>query len=81
MNDDKLVRCFTEALGISQGIVNDELAYRSIPEWDSVGHMAMIAALENEFDVMLDTDDIIAMSDFGKAKSILTKYGVAFGAA
>jgi len=80
MNENRLVRCFTESLGVSENIVNDQLAYRAIPEWDSVGHMAMITALENEFDVMLDTDDIIAMSDFGKAKSILTKYGVTFDA-
>lgn len=76
--NEKLIYCFTEALGIDSNIVNDELAYRSIAEWDSVAHMALIAVLETEFDVMLDTNDIIDMSSVGKAKLILTKYGVSF---
>jgi acyl carrier protein len=58
---EKLVNCFAEALGIDSSVVNDDLAYRSIPEWDSVAHMALIAVLESEFDVMMDTNDIIDM--------------------
>lgn len=40
--------------------------------------MVLVAELENIFDVMLDTDDIIDMSSFEKAKEILTKYHVVF---
>ena len=40
--------------------------------------MILISELENTFDVMLDTDDIIDMSSVGKAKEILTKYDVQF---
>ena len=81
MNDGKLKRCFTESLGIPLEQVTDSLAYNSIKEWDSVGHMALVAALESAFDIMLDTDDIVAMSSVGKAREILGKYGVAFDAA
>jgi acyl carrier protein len=76
--NEKLTNCFVEALGIEPTIINDELAYRAIKEWDSVAHMALIAVIEAEFDIMLDTNDIIDMSSVGKAKSILGKYGVAF---
>lgn len=75
---DKLKECFVKALGISENVVKDDLTYNTIPEWDSVGHMAMIAAIESEFNIMMDINDIIAMSTFGKAKSILTKYGINF---
>ena len=51
-------------------------AYESIPQWDSVAHMTLIAAVEDEYGIMLDTDDIIDMSSVGKAKAILQKYGV-----
>lgn len=40
--------------------------------------MVLISELENTFDVMLDTDDIIDMSSVAKAKEILAKYDVAF---
>lgn len=69
---------FSEALEIDSAIVVDSLEYNSIPEWDSVAHMALVAAIDNGFDIMLDTDDVIDMSSFGKAKELLTKYEIAF---
>jgi len=54
------------------------LTYQSVPLWDSVGHMAMIAALEDAFDIMMETDDIIDMSSYEKGKEILKKYDVDF---
>ncbi|WP_102795729.1 acyl carrier protein [Bowmanella denitrificans] len=77
-NQQKLVQSFSSALAIAQEQVQDLLAYNSIPEWDSTAHMILIAELEGQFDVMLDTDDIIDMSSVGKAKEILTKHGVSF---
>jgi len=52
------------------------LKYQDINEWDSVGHMRLIAALEDTFDIMMDTDDIIDLSSFEKGKEILVKYNV-----
>ncbi len=77
-NNEKLKKIFADALGIDKKNVTDNLQYNSISEWDSVAHMTLIAELEENFDIMLDTDDIIDMSSPVKAKSILTKYDVAF---
>ncbi len=52
------------------------LTYQSIAAWDSVGHMGLIASIEDTFDVMLDTDDIIEFSSFSKGIEILKKYDV-----
>mgnify|MGYP001485123754 CR=1 FL=1 len=38
----------------------DCLKYQDIPQWDSIGHISMIAALEDEFDIMMKMEDIIA---------------------
>ena len=56
------------------------LKYQDIAAWDSVGHMSLIAALEDAFDIMMDTDDIIDFSSYEKGKEILAKdeYGVTF---
>ena len=56
--------------------VTDDLKYNSIPEWDSVAHMTLIAALEDAYDILLETDDIIAMSSVGEIRAILKKYDV-----
>ena len=56
------------------------LKYQDIEAWDSVGHMQLIAELEDAFDIMMDTDDIIDFSSYEKGKEILSKeeYGVTF---
>lgn len=78
-NLEKYNRVFMETLEIGE----DKLAglkYQDIQAWDSVGHMSLIAALEDAFDIMMDTDDIIDFSSYDKGKEILSKseYGVEF---
>lgn len=77
-NEQKLRKIFAEALNIDESIVTDELTYNSIPEWDSIAHMALISEIDDAFDTMLDTDDVLDMSTFAKAKEILAKYDVTF---
>mgnify|MGYP001211295778 CR=1 FL=1 len=54
----------------------ENLKYQSIETWDSVGHMALIAELEENFDIEIDIDDIIEFSDYLKGKDILKKYNI-----
>jgi acyl carrier protein len=77
-NQDKLRAAFAESLMIDGSLVVDSLKYRDIPQWDSVAHMALVAALEDKFDVMIDTEEVIDLSSVAKAKEILGKHGVAF---
>ena len=74
-NLEKYRNAFVEGLGISADIV-DGLTFQAVPEWDSVGHMGLIAALEEAFDIIFDTDDIVDLSSFDKGKEILSKYDV-----
>jgi acyl carrier protein len=74
----KLIESFSTALGIQPDSVVDELTYNTIPEWDSTAHMILIAEIEDKFDVMLDTDEIIDMSSVAQAKAILAKHNVQF---
>lgn len=65
---------FIEAFGIEETELAT-LEYQGIAAWDSVGHMNLVAALEDAFDIMMDTDDIIDFSSYEKGKEILAKYG------
>ncbi len=77
-NKEKYVNAFVEALEVSEDQVSD-LKYQEIPNWDSVGHMSLIAAIEDSFDIMMDTDDIIDLSSFEKGMEILSKnYDIEF---
>jgi acyl carrier protein len=54
----------------------NNLVYQGLPEWDSVGHMNLIAQIEETFDIMMDTDDIVDLSSYNKGIEILKKYGI-----
>jgi len=72
----QLVDIFRDTLDLPAEVDVKTLAYRQVREWDSVGHMQLVAALESEFDIMFDTQDILDMSSFEKAIEILGKYDV-----
>lgn len=74
-NEDQVVAVFARVLGIDAAQVTDELHYNTIPQWDSIAHMSVVAALEEAFGVMIDMDDVIDMSSVGKAREILRKHG------
>ena len=67
---------FKAALNIRDNKLNENLKYNEIDEWDSIGHMTLVAALEEEYKITLETDDIIDFSSFKKGMEILKKYKV-----
>ena len=77
-NLEKYNQAFMEALEVSADQL-EGLQYHAIPAWDSVGHMGLVAAIEDAFDIMMDTEDIIDLNSYEKGKEILTSnYGVNF---
>ena len=78
-NLEKYNEAFIDTFEISEDQLQG-LKYQDITTWDSVGHMTLIAALEDVFDIMIDTEDIIDFSSYEKGKEILSKdeYGVVF---
>ena len=77
-NKQKYDQAFMESFSIDESVLGDDLLYNSIPEWDSVGHMSMVAGLEDAFDIMLEMDDIIDFSGYKKGFEIIAKYGIVF---
>jgi acyl carrier protein len=67
---------FKNSILVSQEQLNENLTYESVPSWDSIGHMSLIAGLENEFSIALDIDDVIDFSSYTQGIKILEKYGI-----
>lgn len=76
-NLEKYTNVFMESFGITEEQTVG-LVYTGITDWDSVGHMSLIAALEDAFDIMMETDDIIDFNSFEKGKELLAKYEIEF---
>ena len=74
-NQEKYVNAFAQALEIPAEDAPG-LVYGQSASWDSVGHMTLVAGLEDAFDIMMEMDDIIDLSSFEKGREILRKYDV-----
>ena len=72
---DKYIQCFKNALQMEDENVIKNLNYRDAG-WDSVAHMVLMSEIEANFDIMLDTDDVIDFSSFNKGIEILKKYDI-----
>ena len=71
-------QAFIDSLSIDQKLLNKDLKYNEVPEWDSIGHMTLMSDLEEKFKINIDTDDIVDFSSFKKGMEILKKYKVEF---
>ena len=74
-NYEKYKLTYMNVLGLDSDISLESLRYRD-SGWDSVAHMVLMSEIENNFNIMLNTDDVIDFSSFEKGKEILRKYGV-----
>ena len=77
-NLEKYSSTYKKVFELDDSIDVTTLTFQGIPLWDSIGHMNLIASLEEAFNVQFEIDDIIDLSSFEKGKEILTKLGVNF---
>ncbi len=76
MSLERYKNTFIKSLSINKENFQESLEYNQIPEWDSIGHMTLMSGLEEEFNISLETDDIVDFSSFKKGIEILNKYKV-----
>lgn len=67
---------FVAALDLPADADVEALEIGRTPEWDSIGHMALVAELEDRFSIELETDDLIAIGSFSQSIEVLRRYGV-----
>ncbi len=78
-NEQKLQDSFVRVLDLDPSQVNDDLKYQGVPQWDSIAHMDLIDDLENVFGVSFETEQILGMSSYARAREILQQsFGVDF---
>ena len=73
---EKYNQAFIEVLSLDLGQLNEELEYQSVPTWDSVAHMTLMAELEDIFDIELEMDDIVDFGTYMTGFETMRKYGV-----
>ena len=72
--NEKIDAVFMQILSVGPDVDRSKLEYNVTPGWDSVAHMALVAGLEEQFDCMLEIDDILDMRNYNKVLEIMAKY-------
>lgn len=75
-NLEKYNAIFQEVFGASVNQLGDNYSKETVSEWDSVHQLNVIALMEENFDLMLDPEDIMACTSYNAGKDILTKNGI-----
>ena len=76
-NIEKLINVFVSSLGVSARDAECAV-FKETKGWDSVGHVNLMNAIEEAFDVSLEPDDILDFKSFVLGKEILGRYGICF---
>lgn len=78
VNLEKYQKIFEETFNVSAEELNESFTFKDVDSWDSMTHMTLITELEDTFDIMFETEDIIHYGSYMNGIEILKKYGVTF---
>lgn len=73
---EKYKEVFINVFEVDESELSDSFTFKDTEKWDSLAHMTLITELEDAFDIMFDTEDILHFGSFGNGVKILKKYGV-----
>lgn len=75
-NLEKYNKIFVEVLSTTEDKLNESFTFRDVPQWDSVAHLTLISELEDAFDVMFESEDILHYGSYENGKKILSHMGI-----
>ncbi len=75
-NLEKLNAIFCEVFSVEESALNSDFDKNSVEGWDSVHQLSLTSSVEDEFDIMLDAEDILEFTSYDNAKAILAKYEI-----
>jgi acyl carrier protein len=75
-SEDRLRQTVAEVLGVNPYLLSEESSPSTVSSWDSLGHLNLVIALEEEFEVNLSAEEVLAMRNMGSIRRILHQYGV-----
>lgn len=76
-NLEKLNNIFSEVFSVDVSKLGSNFDSKNIEEWDSIHQLSLTTALEDEFDLLFDAEDLLEFTSYDNSKKILAKYNVA----
>lgn len=71
--EDRLKRIFSDVLNIPAEEISETISMDTVEEWDSIKHLSLILALEQEFSISILPEDSMVMSNYLLVLAILVE--------
>lgn len=75
-NLEQYNRIFCETFSVKEKDLGANFTYENIAEWTSICQLALINELEDTFDLMFGTEDILNLKSYEIGKEIMRKNGI-----
>lgn len=75
-NQEKYQQIFMDLFSVSAEELSPDFTFRDQEQWDSLAHLQLIGELEDTFDVLFDSEDILNYGSYNNGRKILKRYGV-----
>jgi len=70
----ELQNTLSSCLSIPTELIHDDFQYGDVPEWDSLGHMNLMMALEDKFGIEISTETIAELTSIKAILEYLEKH-------
>jgi len=74
--EDRIKRVMAAVFGIAESDITEDASPDTIEAWDSLRHMSLVLALEEEFGVEFTDDQTVEMLNIKLIKAILSEHAI-----
>ena len=75
-NLEKYNAIFCDVFNVSVDALDDDFCKENVDGWDSIKQFSLTTAIEDEFELLLDPEGMIAFTSYEGGKKILVKNGI-----
>ena len=80
VSEEKLKRVLANIFNIDIEGIDDTTSVDTVSQWDSLKHLNLVLALEQEFNITLSTEQTVEILNYPLIKAVLSEHGIQFQA-
>jgi acyl carrier protein len=73
---ERVRQVVADVLGVETQVVADDFSRDNADTWDSLNHLRIVTALEQEFAITLSMDEIVAVRNVGQVIELIARRSV-----
>ena len=71
---EKIKDIMSDVFEVKSSLIDNDTKKFEFEKWDSLGHINLIAALEEHFDLMFDPEEIVKMESIADIENVIKRY-------